>query len=55
MIASKYRSPGTPSQHSTRPVSPSVRRASASSMVATPSQSAPAWRAARAEGSSPWP
>ena len=47
--------PGAASQHSTRPVSPDARRASASAPVATPSQSAPAARAARATGTMPCP
>ena len=54
-IAAAWSSPGTVSQHSSRPVSPAARRASASSMVATPIQSAPASRAARATSTMPWP
>ena len=50
-----YSSPGTASQHSSRPSSPASRRATASSSVATPIHSAPASRAARADSSIPWP
>ncbi len=48
-------SPGVVSQHSTRPVSPLARTASASSTVATPSHAAPPSRAAREASASPWP
>ena len=48
-------SPGTATQVRIGPVSPAARRASASSMTATPSQSAPPSRAARATSTIPWP
>jgi hypothetical protein len=54
-MAAPQSSPGTVSQQSTRPSSPDLRSASASSMVATPSHSAPPSRAARADSAMPWP
>ena len=50
LLAIAQSAPGIVSQLRIRPVSPAARRASASSMVATPIHSLPASRAARSKG-----